>query len=83
MSQANEPKYFIMLLLPKARSDLLMFAPSRNLALARDDVTEPFSDPARSIIDSLATLTDPEKMKKAVLNRCNILNNCLKMNNHV
>ena len=64
MSQANEPKYFVIVLLPKARSDLLMFAPSRNLALARDDVTEPFSDPARSIMDSLATLTDPEKNEK-------------------
>ena len=68
------------MIVPKARSDLLMFAPSRNLALARDDVTEPFSDPARSIMDSLATLTDPEKKENAVLNRCNILNNCLKMN---
>ena len=47
--------------LPRARRDLLMFAPSRNLAAPLDEVAEPRSDPARSIIDNLATFMSAER----------------------
>ena len=46
--------------LPNASKDLLIFAPSRNLAPLLP-VTEPFSEPARSIMDNFATLTSDDK----------------------
>lgn len=38
-----------------------MLAPSLNLSGPLEDVTEPLSEPAKSIIDSLETLTSAER----------------------
>ena len=45
--------------IPKARRDLFILAPSLNLA-PLVPVAEPFSDPAKSIMDSLATFTSED-----------------------
>jgi hypothetical protein len=47
--------------LPRANNDLLMFAPSLSLWAPLDDVTDPRSEPAKSIIDNLATFMSAER----------------------
>ena len=55
-----DPSAKALMQFPKANRLLLIFAPSRNLAAPRDDVADPLSDPAKSIIESLATLTSAD-----------------------
>ena len=54
--------------LPRAKSDLLMFAPSLNLRAPLDDVTDPRSEPAKSIIESLATFMSAERPEERLFN---------------
>ena len=56
-----EPSAKALMQFPKANRLLLIFAPSRNLAAPREEVADPLSDPAKSIMDSLATLTSADK----------------------
>jgi hypothetical protein len=55
-----DPSAKALIQFPSARRLLLIFAPSRNLATPLDVVAEPLSDPAKSIIDNLATLTSAD-----------------------
>ena len=55
-----DPSAKALIQLPKANRLLLILAPSRNLAAPLEDVADPRSDPAKSIMESLATLTSAD-----------------------